>query len=210
MAEIPTFTKVPNNIHDVYTCRNLVKKEIKTLLKRPMPTIYHIKQIKTKHKIRSCRKPSYKAELPGQTWVIDTVKDVLWNGRTVETICIKDGYTKKVIHIGTETWLPEMGTIILFEQLKKVKPLPEFIFINAAMETLSIHVDIWCKKHKVKLGFAQKRAIRAVLFKSAERSKSLEKIVAPASFKTVREALSFSKEQANTQGSGWFRKKNKR
>lgn len=173
-----------------------------------MSTLFHITHKKFRSSVRTSKQYLLNSHHVNQVWHVFVSKTSLWNGKELKTLAIVDDYTKKVVHIGVDTHLPDLGIIPLLESLRITRVLPTLIFVNNGMEYLSVNVDIWCKKHKVAIEFLQNRT-SGVTTKAVNRTKQLEKVVTLRTFITVREALVAAKNTGTTRGSTLLRKKSK-
>jgi putative transposase len=88
-----------------------------------------------------------------ETWTMDFLQDALASGRKVRTLSIEDAYTREMLAIEVDTWLPSLRVVRVLEKLRQHRALPVRIVIDHGTEFTSKALDQWAYENKVTLHF---------------------------------------------------------
>ena len=90
-----------------------------------------------------------------QVWSIDFMSDSLYDGRKFRLLNILDDYNRELIAIEIDTCLPTARLIRVLERIQESRPMPKMIRIDNGPEFISKELDLWCKRHQIRLLFIQ-------------------------------------------------------
>lgn len=90
---------------------------------------------------------------PNHFWSMDFMSDALWHGKRYRLLNIMDEYNRELLEITVDTSLPARRVVDTLERLISYRGTPHFIRVDNGPEFISIHLELWCKKHNITLDF---------------------------------------------------------
>jgi putative transposase len=76
-----------------------------------------------------------------EIWTMAFLHDALAGGRKFRTLLIKDAYTRRMLTVEVDTWLPALRVVRVLKRLRLERGLPERIVIDHGIEFTSKVLD---------------------------------------------------------------------
>lgn len=84
---------------------------------------------------------------------IDSMNDLLWDGKRLRLLNIIDDYNREILAIEADTFLPTASLIRTLKYLKEFRGLLTMIRVDNGPEFISHKLDAYCKENKITLIF---------------------------------------------------------